>query len=132
MVRRLLLGAVSAALASLLTLAGAAGAIAGTPVAGLLNLINGEYVLTQLADPGISAPTVLWIPASSYKTDLLRRGGRRDHHVHAEHSLRDGGHGARRFAGDHPHHVAQLRGGRPRHPLQGPRPLSPGRSISAR
>jgi len=46
-----------------------AQAISGAPIGGLLNLINGEYVLTYLASPGITAPTVIYIPADYYRTD---------------------------------------------------------------
>lgn len=43
--------------------------ISGTPVAATLNLINGQYVLTYLANPKITAPTVIFIPQNYYKND---------------------------------------------------------------
>jgi endoglycosylceramidase len=45
-----------------------ATAIAGDPFAETLNLVNGQFVLTYLSNPTISAPTVIFIPQGYYKT----------------------------------------------------------------
>ena len=43
-----------------------AQAIAGTPIAAALNLVNGQYVLSYLTNPAMKAATVIFIPQKYY------------------------------------------------------------------